>query len=409
MFRITTENRGNARRLVQRLHPDFASADIWAMSLARLTGLVSDALNAGKVTASEVVEALTGSPVAEAEPVVLEAAKVRPVRVADATSDVASALGKAIEAALAAHGPKAPAIDEAAILAHVDGKVSEVTKQLIATVSDAIAAIEKRAPRAVEVIGPQGIARPVQGRTHVIFDKIVKALSVGVHVWLVGPSGSGKSHVARQAAEGLGRRFYSTGAISTKHELIGYVKPSDGVAVRTPLRDAFELGGVFSWDDVDASNAAALVAFNEITSNDSFAFPDGMVQRHPDFVAIASSNTWGTGATSDYVGRTRIDEATRKRFAFFLMDYDESLERDLAGNDSWTDEVQAVRRAVRELGLKVLITPRQTFQGAKLLAAGLSWSDVQDATVYAGLDAPTAKQIRDKVGAQGRLRAKAAA
>ena len=195
------------------------------------------------------------------------------------------------------------------------------------------------------------------------------------------------------AASGLD--FYTTGAVQTPFQLVGFVSPTgDAATLQTPFRMAFEQGGVFCWDEVDASDARALCAFNEALANGRYAFPDRVVTAHSDFVCIASANTWGGGATQDYVGRTRIDAAFLNRFVRVAVDYDEALEMALAGDQAaWAARVQRIRQSVRAQGLKILVTPRHTMQGAALLAAGFPRSEVEQMTVYAGLDAATIAKI----------------
>jgi hypothetical protein len=49
---------------------------------------------------------------------------------------------------------------------------------------------------------------------------------------------------------------------------------------------------------------------------------------------------------------------------------------------------------VHGLGLKHLVTPRATYKGLRLLAAGMKRAAVETATVYAGLDAETLKRVK---------------
>ena len=241
----------------------------------------------------------------------------------------------------------------------------------------------------------------IEGKQHAQFERVMRIVNTRtagrrLHVWLTGASGSGKSHLAHSVAKGSGLAYYTTGAVQTPFQLTGFVSPSGDIStLHTPFRLAFERGGVFCWDDVDASDARALCAFNEALSNGRYAFPDAVVTAHADFVCIASANTWGNGATQEYVGRTRIDAATLTRFVRVAVDYDNDLEAALAGDHrNWASYVQAVRASVRALGLKVLITPRHTIQGAALLEAGFPKSEVEAMTVYAGMDAATEAKVR---------------
>lgn len=222
------------------------------------------------------------------------------------------------------------------------------------------------------------------------------------HVWLYGPSGSGKSYLAKQVADVLKLPYYFTGAVQSKYDIIGFVPPhyagnlEECPSLMTPFRRAFQFGGVFGLDDIDRSHPQAFASFNEALANGRFAFPDGMVEAHPDFVCIATANTWGTGATADYVGATKVDGATLTRFVRMEAGYDEELERSLVGADGkdWAKFVQSIRRAVESEGLKILITPRHTLQGAALLKGGMERGKVERYTVFAGVDSSTEGRIR---------------
>ena len=129
--------------------------------------------------------------------------------------------------------------------------------------------------------------------------------------------------------------------------ITGYMDAT-GDYVRTAFRNAFEHGGVFLFDEVDNGNANALGVVNSALANGSMAFPDGMVKRHPDFLCVASANTYGRGADRQYVGRQALDAAFMDRFEVIHVDYDEALEEALClatGLDS--QRVKAVLGYVR--------------------------------------------------------------
>lgn len=222
------------------------------------------------------------------------------------------------------------------------------------------------------------------GVQHKCFPKLLKMLSARINVWLAGPSGSGKTQASLNAANALGLKFYFCGAQSNEYGLSGYID-AKGDTVRTLFREAYEHGGLFLFDEVDASNPSALLWLNAALDNGHCAFPDAVVRRHPDFVCIAAANTWGLGATNDYVGRMKMDAAFLARFVRCAWDYDEGLELAISGNADWCKRVQSVRARARAKGLKVIISPRDTLYGSKLLAVGLDQSDVEDCTIFAGL------------------------
>lgn len=249
-----------------------------------------------------------------------------------------------------------------------------------------------------EIRDGEGVRERLTGLQHKQTPEVLGWLIAGVNVWLAGPAGSGKTTMAEQCAKALSLEFYSCGAVQNEYKLTGFVD-AEGRTVRTSFREAFERGGLFLWDEIDASAANALVAFNQALANESFAFPDGMVKKHPDFIAVAAANTFGLGATAEYVGRNRIDGATLDRFAQIEIDYDEALEQELAHQihpefgRSWAQDVQAYRRRARSAGLRHLITPRASIMGAKALHAGLPRSQVVNNLIRRGLDGASWSKI----------------
>lgn len=220
---------------------------------------------------------------------------------------------------------------------------------------------------------------------HTALPTIVTAVVAGCSPFLVGPAGSGKTSLAEQVAKVLGRPFYMAARVTSEYKLMGF-RDAHGNTVRTQFREAYEHGGVFLFDEVDASDADALTAFNAALANGLGEFPDGLIRRHENFVAIAAGNTFGRGADRQYVGRNQLDAATLDRFQIFEVDYDEQLELDISGNTTWTRRVQAIRAAVAAEGVRHIVSPRASIMGAKLLAAGMEQRAVEEACIWKGLD-----------------------
>lgn len=294
------------------------------------------------------------------------------------------------------------------ILAHVRGPI---LADAIAEIEAALAEFKPtnlNAPTVthIHVSEPtHGPAIPTNlGVQHSSFPRLLSACAARDHkglrlnIWLAGPAGSGKTTAAHAVAQALSLPYYHTGAINDPIELLGYCNAA-GTYVSTLFRQAYEHGGVFLFDEIDGCDPRALVALNALLANGVAAFPDGMIQRHPDTVIIAAANTWGHGATHEYVGRMKQDAAFLDRFVRLTWNYDEALERSFAPDLAICTHVQAIRAAVAAKGLRVLVTPRATVRVASLVAAGLSLSDALDACVYEGMTADQARTIRDMVKA----------
>jgi len=267
--------------------------------------------------------------------------------------------------------------------------------------------------REITVITADG-ARHEVGIQHRNFELLLACMQQRLNVFLVGPAGSSKTCAFEAAAKALGLDFYpqSVGPQTTQSELKGYMDAT-GDYVVSNFRRAFEHGGVFLLDEADRGNAGVLTFLNAALSNGYCAFPDGVVKRHPDFVAGASANTWGRGADRQYVGATQLDAATLDRFVFLSWDIDEAFEAALVGvqrastpvqiaeggtmtPEEWYTQVVKWRKAAQELGLRVIISPRATLMGCKLFAAGVGRTHVEELVVWRGTDATTRQKIAEK-------------
>lgn len=270
----------------------------------------------------------------------------------------------------------------------------------------------------ITMIGP-GIDLRGEAVMHHRFPLLVTAIASRVNVMLVGPAGSGKTTAAVKAAEALGLSFYGTGAINSEYKLMGFID-AQGRIVSTAFRQAFEHGGLFLFDEMDASLPSALLAFNSALANDWVDFPDKCVKRHPDFCPVGGTNTFGTGADRQYVGRNQLDAASIDRWATLDWGYDEALEASLVGapapkgapvpptivplpaveveglSHRFLERVRKVRAAVDVLKVRHVVSPRATISGSKLLAAGWAWNDVENAVIWKGLDADTRAKVSAK-------------
>jgi MoxR-like ATPase len=259
----------------------------------------------------------------------------------------------------------------------------------------------------VEVERPAeaGVIKPGK---HYAFATLLAVATARIPAMLVGPAGSGKTTAGRQVAETLGLSFTSESCNPqmTKWDVMGFVGPN-GNYVPGVMREAFEHGGVVLLDEMDASNPAVLVSINMLASvsvGETVTFPDGAdVPRHPDFILIAGANTFGDGASGEYVGREQLDAATLDRFACVEWGYDETLERALAGADAqeWVTFVQAVRAAAKATRAPMLVTPRATINGAALIRGGMSRKVAADLTVWKGVSRDVRRMVEGAVKAAG--------
>jgi len=250
------------------------------------------------------------------------------------------------------------------------------------------------AEKTITIVSPDGTKKLGDKLVHERYETVLKAVANDVPVMLVGPAGSGKTTLCEQVAEALEMRFYFTGAVASEYKLSGFVD-AQGRIVSTAFREAYKNGGVFLFDEVDASMPQAIMAFNAALANGHCDFPGDIepTKRHANFRVVAAANTFGRGADRQYVGRNQLDAASLDRFAVIELDYDEAMETALAGNKQWVKRIQRIRREIAKQQVRHIVSPRASIMGAKLLAAGFSTDEALEATVWKGLDAETKARI----------------
>lgn len=261
------------------------------------------------------------------------------------------------------------------VLLSVQAKIDRRVAQKVKKLEDAI---DKARPIQI-MMGDQLVGKPIEGIVHQSFELLLHVVATGVPVMLVGAAGTGKSHSAELVAQSFDLPFYamSVGAQTSKSDLIGYMNAVSAY-VRTVFREAYENGGVFLLDEIDAGNSNVLIQLNAALANGYMSFPDGMVRKHDDFKFIASANTFGLGASRQYVGRNQLDAATLDRFTVLTWDIDNQLEESLAVGEmgaEWLKVVRFVRNHVTENELRIVVSPRATQRGSLLLQSGIDFNN----------------------------------
>lgn len=235
----------------------------------------------------------------------------------------------------------------------------------------------------------QGVL-PSHKAFHKAYNDVIKLLEANIFPLVVGPAGSGKSCLGKQLAEHFNVPYYFTNAVQDPVDLIGYTDMK-GDFVEKPFYKAFKDGGVFLFDEVDASDNNALLAVNEALANGVMTFPNGeQVKASENFYCIASANTFGTGASIEYVGRNVLDASTLDRFGgVVIAGYDEEIEKVCANNDNELLEFcHAWRKACVDIGVKNIFS----YRGLKNIATVASL--YSESELYKVLQMCLVKSIR---------------
>lgn len=227
--------------------------------------------------------------------------------------------------------------------------IPQVTKDLDKKIADAVADLK---PTIVKI----GQAKEVQinGTQHKMFKRCMMKLSINKVLMIQGPTGSGKTHLADQLAKGLDLDFghlSCTAGMSEAH-ITGRMT-ADGSYVGTEFVNAYENGGVFLFDEVDAADPNVLLLINSAIANGRLSLPNRkdkpFATKHEDFYLVVAANTWGHGSF-EYSGREVLDKAFLDRFNLSKVEvgYDEELELKITKNHVVTKALQALRRVEME-------------------------------------------------------------
>jgi cobaltochelatase CobS len=241
--------------------------------------------------------------------------------------------------------------------------------------------LEREKPVKVIVVKDNKPPLTLSGYQHAAFEPILRRVQSGCNVLIVGPTQSGKTHLAIQVAKALSLPFTanSLSAGTRESDLFGWLLPTKAGGTfeyhAAPLVNLALKGGLWLADEIDAADNNLLLSLNTLLANRKLYIPHRLegqsIEVHPDFRCIAAANTWGTGADSQYVGRTQLDAATLARFVKVEVDYDPLLEQSL-----FTQEIctigHTIRANIRKHRLQRVLSTTHLSNWTKCLSTGIS-------------------------------------
>lgn len=224
---------------------------------------------------------------------------------------------------------------------------SKMGQQVIEKVTEALNIFSQKineqlgsAKSVVEVKKPDFEAVKV-GHTHKMFEEVLTATAAGIPLYLVGVSGSGKTHACKQVAEGLELNL-STLCNPTKEDIKGVIE-----------------------EYVYSANILIIDNLTDLSVLDYLNSALAKMDIHSEFAIIITSRIMPTDPGAFVVVEFGIDEA---------------LELAIAPNDKFTKFVQKARKEVGNA-----ITPNASINGGKLINAGWKMEAVINSVLKAGL------------------------
>mgnify|MGYP000929459249 FL=1 len=257
--------------------------------------------------------------------------------------------------------------------------------------------------------------RDVKGVFHPKFERILQLAKRRKNIFLYGPTGCGKTHVCQQLAEALNLPFYFVSCTTgmSEGQLAGRLLPvgKQGTFeyIIGEFVKAYETGGVFLLDEIDAADPNVLLIINSALANNKLAIPNRpkkpYADKHKDFICIAAANTVGTGANRLYSGRNKLDAATLDRFQIgkVYMDYDSNVESQLCPNTELRTQLLSFREKVRSHRMERAVSTRFMIDAYEMMESGWTLQDVEDA-LFEGWGEDERNKVKGTYTAQPRRR-----
>jgi MoxR-like ATPase len=392
-----------ARAKIETIGTDHRGQRIWAHEGCKSP---ADAAKAAKAADSDLARAVAGDDGVDAADAAISAAvsaaAVKLDSQPSAKTDFAAPSGQEIERlvtqAMDKLYPGTVKRVQGAIVGDIQRQLDRIEEETADTMRTAVSKIDSRMDAVADAlrVSLMEVAQSVRKTVHVIqtptgavqtdgdevfndaFWEILELAEAGENLFIPGPTGCGKTHMAEQVSryvssldgKGKGRRFgmISGTAGVTESSIMGTSVPNlttgENVFVGTEFIDLYENGGVFLVDEADAMDANVLLSINAAIANGYMPLPKRTAKpramKHPKFVILFAANTWGRGADRMYVGRNKMDAATLDRFigGTVPVDYCEAIERRLCPDAELFDTLMGWRKKIMEAWMQRILSTR---------------------------------------------------
>jgi hypothetical protein len=157
-------------------------------------------------------------------------------------------------------------------------------------------------------------------------------------IYLYGEHGTGKSYLAKQLATLMGLDYSETPMSlgASRGDLLGrFTASAERAFIAAKFPERFSTGGVFNFEEFDASDPRMIIVLNNALSSKQFynSMNGDDLWKHDCFIPLATANTLAMGATSRF-NREKLDAATMDRWNMGRthVDFDLTIARYLLHN-----------------------------------------------------------------------------
>lgn len=226
-------------------------------------------------------------------------------------------------------------------------------------------------------------------------DQLHKVIEAGIrNIWMVGPAGCGKSTMARNVAEAMNIPYLciSCGIGTSATEFLGYKYPE---RESTKFAEYYAKPSIILIDEMTALDPAVGQVLNAALANGEIETTTGIVRRNPECIIIATSNTFGNGASRQYVANNQLDASTIDRFIGGIIEVDYSVNYESQYDTDVVNYVWKLREIIKECNLRRIASTRMIQSGHVMKKAYFknwkqmlitNWTDSEKEMVNTKLD-----------------------
>lgn len=208
-------------------------------------------------------------------------------------------------------------------------------------------------------------------------EQLKRLIEAGMrNIWMVGPAGCGKSTMARMTAKELNLPYLciSCGIGTSATEFLGYKYPT---RESTKFAEYYAKPSIILIDEMTALDPAVGQVLNAALANDEIETTTGLVSRNPECIIIATSNTFGSGASRQYVANNQLDASTIDRFIGGIIEVDYSVDYESQYDIDVVNYVWKLRECIKTCNIRRIASTRMIQSGTRMKKAYFkNWKDM---------------------------------
>ena len=155
----------------------------------------------------------------------------------------------------------------------------------------------------------------------------------------------------------------SCGIGTSSTEFLGYKYPN---RESTKFAEYYSKPSIILLDEFTALDPSVAQICNAALANDEIETTTGTVYRDPNCIIVATSNTYGGGASRQYVANNQLDASTIDRFVGGIIEVEYSEQYESQYDLEVVEYVHCLRDIIKEYDLRRIASTRMIQAGVAL-------------------------------------------